>query len=395
MRTIDEALVAVRAAAARLAPERAPLADAFGRVVAEDAFATADSPPFTKAMMDGFAVRAADWAGRPLQVAGERAAAPGRPDALPAGTAVRIMTGAELPDGADTVVPVERCREQGGAVAFGAPPVAGRHVLPQGAVAAKGSPVRAAGSLVTPRAAAALAEFGHAEVLVVRRPVVAFGSTGAELVEPAAEPAAGQIRNSSGPMLDGLLRAWACEPRPLGIARDDAEAIDRTIAAGLDADVLLLTGGVSAGRYDLVPDRLAAAGFDAAFHKVAIKPGKPLWFGVRQAGGRRTLAFGLPGNPVSSLVCAEVFVRPAVRLLAGLDAGPPVAGVRLASEFQQRDDRTTYWPATLDGDSATPLDWRGSADLVRVAAADGWLVVPPGDATHAAGSTLPFHDATD
>ena len=369
--------------------EAVRLEDAAGRVLREAVAATADSPPFTKAMMDGFAVRAADGGGR-LRVVGESAAGEASPPHVGAGTTARIMTGAPLPAGADAVVPVEEAAEDGEFVTLPAAN-AGRNVLRRGSVTAAGDPIVAAGGPVTPRTVACLAEFGVAELSVSRRARVAYLATGDELVPFAETPGPSQIRNSSEPMLAAQAASWGAEWRPLGIAGDDADALAAAVERGLDADVLLLSGGVSAGKYDLVPGVLAAAGVREVFHKVAVKPGKPLWFGVREAGARRTLVFGLPGNPVSSMVCAEVFVRPAVDRLHGADERDPRTPVRLASDIRQKGNRTTYWPATLAGAVATPLDWRGSADLVSVAHADGWLVLPPGDRAFAAGETLPFH----
>ena len=400
MLSITQALDAVRGECRQLAAVERPLFEAAGLVNAARLSTTAPSPPFTKAMMDGYAVCAADVAAsddRTLPIVAEVAARPGSPQPLPAGSAVRIMTGAPLPFGADAVVPVERTRETADTrrVTLEGRVEAGMNVLPVGSIAAAGQTLLDAGQQITPRSAAALAEFGHGRVRVIPRPAVAYACTGSELVAVDEAPGPGQIRNTSDPMLSHLLRSWGVEARPLGRCGDHVEELDRAIAGGLDADILLLTGGVSAGRYDLVPDRLQAAGVRRVFHKVAVKPGKPLWFGVVDTGARRTLVFGLPGNPVSSLVCAEVFVRPAVQLVSGLTFEERPAMTRLADAFPQWGDRTTYWPATLDGDTATPLNWQGSADLVRIAAADGWIIAPPGDRTHAAGETLPFHRATN
>ena len=395
MISIEDALRHITDVARRLPPTRTPLNDAAGLVLAEDAAATADSPPFTKAMMDGFAVRTADLSNPTvaLPVRGEVAAAPGTPPSIEPQTAVRIMTGGPVPGGADAVIPVEVATEADGNVRFEMTPRVGQNVLRRGSIGRAGEPVLPAGSLITPRAAAALGEYGFAEVAAVPRPTVAFASTGDELVDVSQTPGPGQIRNSSTPMLRHLIESWHCDPVPLGVALDTTESLDDIIRRGLEADVLLLTGGVSAGNYDLVPDRLAAAGVRPVFHKVAIKPGKPIWFGVVKTGERRTLVFGLPGNPVSSLVCAEVFVRSAVDVLAGRPPHDPQVDVALAAPIPQKGDRTTYWPATLsaDGQAATPADWRGSADLLHLATADGWLVLPPGSATFAAGHRLPFH----
>jgi molybdopterin molybdotransferase len=215
---------------------------------------------------------------------------------------------------------------------------------------------------------------------------VAVLATGNELVPADRRPAAGQIRNSNGPMLCALVAGAGGIAVDLGIGRDDAEPLSELVARGLGEDVLVLSGGVSAGVLDLVPRVLSELGVEEVFHKVRLKPGKPLWFGVTRRGDRRTLVFGLPGNPVSSLVCFELFVRPALGRLAGrADNALPTVEARLTQPYAQRGDRPTYFPVRLRREAAQAtvelLNWHGSADLQTLAQANG-LAVFPADQQH-------------
>jgi molybdopterin molybdotransferase len=222
---------------------------------------------------------------------------------------------------------------------------------------------------------------------------VAVLSTGDELVEASETPGPGQIRNSNGPMLLALAARAGAAARSLGIARDRLDSLRPLVEEGLRDDVFLLSGGVSAGVLDLVPGVLADAGVVAHFHKVAMKPGKPVLFASRDAGGRRSLVFGLPGNPVSALACFVLFVRPALRRLAGhADAGPRTVPAVLAEDFPYRTDRPTYHPARLeatpDGWRVRPVPWFGSADLRGLTQADALLPLPAGDHRHQAGEAF-------
>jgi molybdopterin molybdotransferase len=231
------------------------------------------------------------------------------------------------------------------------------------------------------------------QVRVARRPTLAVLATGNELVPAEQTPAPGHIRNSNGPMLLAAAQAAGAVAVDLKIARDDAQQLRSLIARGLEHDVLVISGGVSAGVLDLVPGVLAELGVQQVFHKVHLKPGKPLWFGVLARGPVDTLVFGLPGNPVSSLVCFELFVRPAIGQLAGRgDTSLVEVAAELAVDYLQRGDRPTYFPARLanvDGrHRVEPLRWQGSGDLRTLVQANALAYFPPGERAYRAGETV-------
>ena len=401
MLSVQEALAAVLRETEPLPVTQVPLNEALGLVLAEPIVSEVDSPPFDKSLMDGFAVRAADLIdGRAtLRVLEEVTA--GRVPTQPVGPgqATRIMTGAPLPAGADAVVRIEDCRTtESGTVHIATSPkfASGTAILRRGATLRAGDQVLAAGRRLYPQQLGALAEMGRAHVSVRGRPQAAVIATGDELIPIDAQPQPGQIRNSNETMLVAQLQQAGAVPFPLGIARDDrAELADR-IASGLRHDLLLLSGGVSEGDLDLVPSVLVELGVRPVFHKVHLKPGKPIWFGVYDrldAGSERgrCLVFGLPGNPVGSMVCCELFVRAAVRKLMGGGQPKPIAA-RLAHEFKSRGDRPTYHPARLEWSSAgavvTPVAWQGSADLRATVDANAMVLFEPGDRTYEAGAAV-------
>jgi molybdopterin molybdotransferase len=407
MLTVDEALKAVLDRAGPLPPRRRPLDEALGCVLAEEVGAEGDLPPFDKALVDGYAVRAADvdGPGAALDLGEEIPAGrtPSRP--LAPGEAALIMTGAPLPPGADAVVMIEQTRRRpdGRVDIEGGPVRSGQNRLPRGREMRAGDVLLRPGEGLHAARIGLLASVGRAEPLVVPRPRVVVVPTGDELVEPGRAPGPGQIRNSNGPLLEALARACGAEAEARPIAPDDPRALGEALRRGLAADVLVITGGVSAGNRDLVPGALEALGVGRVFHKVRVKPGKPLWFGLgpaRDGGGPGPLVFGLPGNPVSGVVGFLLFVRPALEALRGRDPVADRAGAAaypLASAFEQRGDRPTYHPARLVGDGADrravrvrPLDWAGSADLRTVAGADGFAIFPAGDRSYAEGDAVGF-----
>jgi molybdopterin molybdotransferase len=378
--------------AAPLRPEGASLSPGMlGRVLAEDVRADVDSPPFTKSLMDGYAVRSADLAGGPaeLVVIEEVPAGAVPTQAVGPGQATALYTGAPVPDGADAVVMVERTEAlPGGRVRVHDPKLAaGRNVLPRGREMAVGEVVLPAGTVLTPAALGLLAAVGRTEAAVISRPWVGVLVTGNELVEADAKPGPGQIRNTNGPMLAAQVVRAGGKARVLGIGRDDRAALTELVRRGFEeTDVLVLAGGVSVGAYDLVPDVLRELGVEVHFHRVRMKPGKPLLFGTR---GEK-LVFGLPGNPVGAFVGFELFVRPALRALSGHDVNAPLTQpLQLTAAFTASNDRPTFHPARRDGaHRVAPLPWFGSADLRALLAADALLALPPGEVKLAEGEWI-------
>ena len=398
---VCEAVSVVLREAIPFEPQAIPLADALGLVLAEDIHADADSPPFDKSQVDGFAIRLQDCAtSLPVIEVVSAGQIPKRVLDQPA--AIQIMTGAPVPVGADAVVQIEFTSSQADAagqtlvsipnkVASWKP---GTNILRQGMSTRSGDLVVAAGSELRPQELGALAEWGRVLVLARRRPRVAVLATGDELVPIEQTPGPGQIRNSNETMLCAQVRRAGADPVPLGIARDERAHLRQCIDAGLQADVLVLSGGVSMGDKDFVPSELSAAGVRQVFHKVNVKPGKPVWFGVLdKSPTAHTLVFGLPGNPVSSMVCFELFVRPALRRLMGLSPAESTAvKARLVQSHTTKGDRPTYQPARLewrdDGPTVTAVPWVGSSDLRATVAANAMALFPIGNQTYAAGNII-------
>jgi molybdopterin molybdotransferase len=384
MLSVSEALTCVLERAKTLPPLEAAISDIpLGQTLAEDVSSDVDSPPFTKAMMDGYAVRASDVTAVPavLQVVEEVGA--GQVPAKPVGKgeATRIMTGAPIPDGADAVVMIERTEtvspSQVRILAAAKPQ---QHILARGSEMKSGEVVLRRGARLGPQEFGLLATVGKVSTTIYLKPRVAILTTGNEVVEPPARPGPGQIRNSNGPMLMAQVLRAGGSPRSLGIGRDSMESLRALVTTGLsESDVLILSGGVSAGKYDLVPVVLEELGVTSHFHKVTLKPGKPFLFGTR---GEK-LVFGLPGNPVSSFVCFELFVRPALRAMSGnTEPGPRIASLPIAARFETDNDRPTYWPAHVefgpDCMKVRALPWSGSADLRALHGANALLSIPPG-----------------
>jgi molybdopterin molybdotransferase len=412
MLSVDQAIEAVLRHAHPLPARSTPLIDALGLTLAEDVRADIDLPPFDKALMDGYAVRSADLANpgeRSLRVVEEVTAGrmPSRP--ISKGEASRIMTGAPLPHGADAVVIVEHSRLDGPNVILPGPVMAGQHRLTRGREMKAGELLLKKGTKIDATKLGLIASAGYTEVLAISRPTIAVVPTGDELVPVSQRPEAGQIRNTNGLMLTGLVRAWGpSQVHECPVAPDDPEKLRKALSSELWMkedrdrpaesipgliDVLIVSGGVSAGTKDLVPAALVDLGVEPVFHKVNVKPGKPLWFGVgpRRAYKPGILVFGLPGNPVSSVVSFLLFVRPALEALAGRSPRrTQLASFELGAAYQQRGDRPTYHPARLEDGRVFPLDWAGSADLRTAALADGFAVFPAGDREFSAGEEVSF-----
>jgi molybdopterin molybdotransferase len=394
MLTVADAQALVLQHARPAPPETVPLtADAQGQVLAEDVASDIDMPPFDKAMMDGYALRSSDLPdGRgTLEVIEEIHAGQTAAKSLAAGQATRIMTGAPIPHGADAVVQVERTQAQGNHVSIDDPRMqAGQHILLRGREMRVGDIVLRRGTVLRPQELGILAAVGRIHAVLVPRPKVAVLPTGDEIIAASEQPGPGQIRNSNGPTLAAQVTRAGGLVRHLDVARDTLDSLRLLIGAGLQSSILVLSGGVSAGKRDLVPGVLQELGVQAHFHHVAMKPGKPVFFGTRGD----TLVFGLPGNPVSAFVCFELFVRPAIRVVRGLaDAGITLPLVPLAVDFAYRTDRPTYHPARLEltaqGWQIRPVPWFGSPDLRGLTDCNCFVLFPTGDPQHRAGQVYP------
>lgn len=388
MLTVTEALDQIIREVKPLPPESVALNEALGLIAAEDVISSEDSPPFDKSLMDGYAVISADvnCGQRQLTVVDEVTAGRMPARALASGQATRIMTGAPAPSNATAVVPVELTRliegDQEQVQILVDSIESGKNIIRRATNKRAGEEIIPSGRRLRAQELSALAELGHARVIARRRPVISVLATGDELVSADQKPGPGQIRNSNETMLYAQVQNAGGVPVPLGIARDHRDDLRRHIEEGLNADILLLSGGVSAGKLDLVPSELERAGVEQIFHKVRVKPGKPVWFGVLRRGSKSCLVFGLPGNPVSSMVCFELFVRTAIRRLTGhVPALPQSITARLAHAHFHRDDRETCFPAavdwTVDGPLVRLMKWHGSSDLQSTVDADAMVVFPP------------------
>jgi molybdopterin molybdotransferase len=359
--------------------ETAPLAEASGRTLARDLAALRTQPPFPASAMDGYAVRAADLApGRPLRVIGEAAAGHPHGGAVGAGEAVRIFTGAPVPAGADTILIQENAERRGAEILPLQTETPGRFVRPAGLDFRTGDMLLKAGQVIGPRHLQLAASMGHATLPVRVRPRVAVLSTGDELVPPGAEPGPGQIVSSNAMALTALCRRAGADAVDLGIVPDDADATAAAVARAAEgADLILTSGGASVGDHDFVQGALAAAGFTIGFWKVAVRPGKPLMLGQRGA----LLAIGLPGNPVSSMVCGLIFVLPVIRKLLGQPDPDMIARepAILGRDLPANDLREEYMRARLSRDEggrlvATPFASQDSSIQRLLAEAEALLI---------------------
>ena len=365
--------------------ESVPLVEAVGRVLAHDLEADRDFPALDRSVRDGFAVRATDLPG-PLPVAFTVRA--GDPEVtLQKSEAAEIMTGAPVPAGADAVLMVEHVARDGNFITH--PPVpAGTFISRRAEEAAQGQRLLERGLRLDPSHIALLAACGQSQVSVFAKPVVAILATGDELVPLEQSPLPHQIRNSNGYALAAQVWRAGGIPRLLGIARDDREQTKALMEAGLGADLLLVSGGVSAGKFDFVEDALRDLGAAFHFDRVRIQPGAPLVFGIC----RGKPFFGLPGNPASTLVTFEVFGRAAMDLLSGRSHSPlPLAYARLAQPFRHNPGLTRFLPAHVnEAGELTPIPWRGSSDMPAVSRANAFLIADAEQEQWAAGDYLPL-----
>ena len=400
----EEAATQVAAFAAQrsrsnLRTERVALVDASGRTLAQTLVADEDQPPFARSTRDGFACRALEVSAHGfLPVAGATHAGEAAAGPLPPGAAWEIMTGAPVPGGADAVVMIEHVERVGNRIRLLPPRAigAGENIVAQGAQARRGDVLLEPGAALGPAQIALAATCGHDALTVRARPRVAILTTGDELVPVSAKPQPGQIRNSNAPMLAALVAAAGGEPWVLPAAVDTAEALDAALAEAAQADLLLISGGVSAGKFDLVEPALARRGAQFFFTGVRMQPGKPLVFGELPKEGEALPFFGLPGNPVSSAVTFLLFGATVLNALAGAEPqGPRMALARLTAQVKSKNGLTRFLPGRWESGlpagqvpQAAAVQWQGSGDLAAFARANCFLVVPEETASLAAGDLV-------
>ncbi|MBS0219725.1 MAG: molybdopterin molybdotransferase MoeA [Proteobacteria bacterium] len=396
MLTVHEAHARVIAAFDRLPAELVSIADAAGRVLAAPPTARLTQPPADLSAMDGYAVRAADIPAVPttLTLVGQAPAGGSYDHALKPGETVRIFTGGPLPMGADSIVIQEDTKAEGARITILEAPAPGRHVRKAGLDFSAGEMPYSAGRVLTTRDIALLAAMNLPWISVYRKPRVAILSTGDELVMPGEPVGRNQIVSSSGIAVAALVRSWGGEPTLFDIARDDAALIRDRIAAGAQHDLLITLGGASVGDHDLVQDALKALGFTMDFWRIAMRPGKPLMFAARD----RARVLGLPGNPVSTMVCALLFLKPALERLLG-QSGALVASqpARLAVDVNANDTREDYVRSrlsrALDGTlSVEPHKIQDSSMLSVLAMSTALLVRPAHDPARKAGEMVQVID---
>ena len=388
--SIGEAQQLILAHARPLPAEPVAIEAAAGRALAQGARAAVDLPPFPSSAMDGFAVRAADTPGR-LPVVGRIPAGAPATGSLEPGQAMGIATGGVVPDGADAVIPIEYVADNDNDVEVQRAAETGDHIRPRGGDIRAGEVVAEAGTTLTPARLGALAAAGIAEVLCARRPRAAVVPTGTELRRPGEALGPGQIYESNGLILTAQLQDAGAEVVVDPAVGDDEEAHRLALERALAADLVVTSGGVSVGPHDLVRRVEAELGVEEVFWRVAVKPGKPIAFGVRDG----TLVFGLPGNPVSALVGFELFVAPAVRALLGvLDPLPSFERGRLAGTRRRNAERDELLRARVrrseDGAVLEPLSGQESHMIARAADADALVFVPRGEGELADGAPVEY-----
>ncbi len=386
MISVEEALDRIFALTAPLGTERIPLGEAAGRILAAPVTATRDQPPFAASAMDGYAVKSVEAEPDAMfKVIGEAQAGTRFAGTVGAGQAVRIFTGAPVPDGADRVIIQEDADRRGDLITLHRDLSKGDNIRPAGNDFRVGDLVSAPRRL-SPRDLALIAAMNTPQVTVARKPDVAIIATGDELVMPGETPGPDQIIASNSFGLKAMLEEAGARVRLLPIARDTPESLRMVFSLAMDADLVVTIGGASVGDHDLVAPVAAELGMEQAFYKVAIRPGKPLMAGKL---GNATM-IGLPGNPVSAMVCGAVFILPALRVMLGLPAHDPDATIRatLGGDLAANGPRQHYMRAVLDGDTVTVMGRQDSALLSVLARANALVIRPPGDAARAPGDIV-------
>ena len=407
--SFEEARAVVEDHASRLRPkgrELLGLLNAQGRVLAEPIHADRDFPPFPRATRDGYAIRASDLESLPadLQIVGEiKAGGTVTGLSVQSGKAVSIMTGAPVPDGADAVVMIEHTSPAGDRVRVTRRVAANENIVAAGAEAKRGDMLLSPGVQIGYAEIAVAASVGRSRVLVHAKPRVAVLSTGDEVVDIDVPPGPNQIRNSNSYSLAAQIQAAGGDPLILPIAPDEPDRLRELLIEGLDADLLLITGGVSMGKYDLVEQTLAELKAEFLFTGAQIQPGKPVVFGrlpcgagapAREGPVEYKYFFGLPGNPVSTMVTFELFARPVLEALAGMSARPLVfTHAKLKSEIRTKTGLKRFLPALLSGEfehsEVELVRWQGSGDIASVARANCYAVIPPDRERIEAGAWVP------
>jgi molybdopterin molybdotransferase len=382
--TVDQAIQILDSTPVSPRKTIVPLNQATGLRLAEQITSDRDYPPFDKSLLDGYAVRSSD--SQQLTIIETIFAGAAGEKTLQPGQAAAIMTGAPVPPGADAIAPIEQTTRSADQVTLTKPPKPGHGIALRGSDIKAGQIVLQRGVRLGAAQIAVAASVGAAEVSAYNAPNVAVLCTGDELVPSGQSPGPAQIRNSNGPMLLALLRKLGCQALDLGTVGDDPEKIAAAIRSGLDADALFISGGMSVGQHDHVPRLLRETGLNLKITKLRIKPGKPFVFATHKNG----FVFGLPGNPVSAFVCT---LRLASRVLTRIAGGSPQSQnstATLTEDLPANGPREFYQPAIHDGSAVRPLNWKGSADIYTLAAANS-LIIRPADAPPAdAGTTVPL-----
>lgn len=385
---LEEAWELIKEHTPVLEPRLVPPEAAAGRILAETVTSPVDLPPYRRITMDGFALRASEC-GQPLRIAGEVVAGTPWTGKLPEHGCIRCMTGGELPKGCDAVVPVEDAEENDGIVRVLKPVEKGANWRPKGEDIRKQQVLLRHGALIGTNQIAMLAATGIPRVMVRPWPRVNIIATGGEFVRAGEPLAAGRIYNANSPQLQALLSAQGIQAAVLGETPDDEYALSAAISRGLRSDIFLLTGGVSMGVYDMVPRLLEEAGVKKIFHRVKVKPGKPVFFGVHEHG----VVFGLPGNPVSAFTGFHLFVATAIRRMIGYDnIFPEFQQGVLMEAYEEACERRNFVPVRLsqsaEGYEVLPVGMHSSGDMVSLGKADGMMMLPDGTVRAEAGTVV-------